>query len=214
VNNVKLGLISDIHADLTGLRRALAILKREAVDEMLCLGDLIDKGPEGDLVVMMLEALEIRCIQGNHDHDAPINQAWRRKRAAEGSDIAEARLISAVSLAYLKALPFEFRATWENVRVLAVHGSPADITEYLYEKSPQAKFKSLAQAAQADVILCGHTHIPMHLKASGVHFINPGSICTDYTPGSGTCATLTLPELDFRLFHVATGQRVRLEQSA
>jgi putative phosphoesterase len=205
---VKIGLISDIHADLTGLRRALKILKREAVDMMLCLGDLVDKGPEGDLVVLMLEVTDIPCIQGNHDKDAPINQQWRKKRADEGIEHAAERLLTSLSLAYLKTLPQEQRFLWEGVRVLAVHGSPADIMDYLFEKSPPAKFEALARDVNADVILCGHTHEPMHVRANSVHFINPGSVCADYTYGSGTCAVLTLPQIDFRVFRLGTGQLV------
>lgn len=208
---VKIGIFSDVHADLTGLRRALAILKRENVDRNVCLGDLVDRGPEGDLVVMMMDVLEIPCVKGNHDRDAPANQAWREKRAAAGDEHAGYRLLNRLTLDYLRALPFELRYTWDGLRVLAVHGSPADVMEYLYAKSPSARFKVLAQEAQADVILCGHTHEPMQVKAQGVHFFNPGSICADYGPGSGTCATLTLPEMDFCVFSLGTGGPVRIE---
>jgi putative phosphoesterase len=205
---LKIGLISDIHADLTGLRRALKLLKREAVDSVLCLGDLVDKGPEGDLVVLMLEAMEIPCIQGNHDKDAPINQQWRKKRADDGIEYAAERLLTSLSLAYLKTLPPQQRYTWDGVRVLAVHGSPENNMDYLFEKAPLTKFEALARAANADVILCGHTHEPMHVRANGVHFMNPGSVCADYAHGSGTCATLTLPEIDFRVFSLGTGQAI------
>lgn len=51
---MKTGIISDIHAQYDSLEKALAILEREAVDEILYAGDLVEKGKDGDRVIPTL----------------------------------------------------------------------------------------------------------------------------------------------------------------
>lgn len=47
LRNVRIGLISDIHADYEGLQNALALLDRLGVDRILCAGDLVERGMGG-----------------------------------------------------------------------------------------------------------------------------------------------------------------------
>jgi predicted phosphodiesterase len=63
------------------------------------------------------------------------------------------------------------------LKVLLVHGSPRRINEYLYEDRPEASLERLMDQAGADVLVCGHTHLPYHrLLGSGRHVINAGSV--------------------------------------
>ena len=61
------------------------------------------------------------------------------------------------------------------VRLLLVHGSPRRINEYLYEDKPDVTFDRIAAAADADVIVCGHTHRPYDKAVGDARFINVGS---------------------------------------
>lgn len=64
---MKIACISDIHGYLPGWQWALSIIEGESVDEIWCLGDIVDGG-DGDLqIVDELAALNAICIQGNHD---------------------------------------------------------------------------------------------------------------------------------------------------
>src|SRR3954470_17828493 len=65
---MKLGLISDIHADLDHLRRALILLRERGAETILCAGDLVDGESEGNAVVEFVRQQNIPCVQGNHDH--------------------------------------------------------------------------------------------------------------------------------------------------
>jgi diadenosine tetraphosphatase ApaH/serine/threonine PP2A family protein phosphatase len=63
------------------------------------------------------------------------------------------------------------------LKVKLVHGSPSKINEYLYEDRPDATMERLLDAAQADVLVCGHTHIPYHrILPSGRQIVNAGSV--------------------------------------
>ena len=51
MKTMRLGLISDIHADLGALDAALGALVERRVDRIVCAGDVVEKGPDGDAVV-------------------------------------------------------------------------------------------------------------------------------------------------------------------
>ena len=64
---MKIGLISDIHAQLARLDCAIDILQSQGVDMILCAGDLVNRGHEGDTVVERIRAVKIPTVRGNHD---------------------------------------------------------------------------------------------------------------------------------------------------
>jgi predicted phosphodiesterase len=61
-------------------------------------------------------------------------------------------------------------------RVLLVHGSPRDISEYIYPDTPISILKTIAYAAQADVIIFGHTHLSFQRVVDNTAFIGVGSV--------------------------------------
>lgn len=226
---MRLGLIADIHADLPNLQKALALLDAQNIDAILCAGDLVERGYQGDAVVNLLRERRIPCVQGNHDHDAVDNQRWWREQMTPEA-VAESlhksahpeqfpgfqtRLLHDTTLAYLHDLPFELRFLFEGVRVLLVHGSPESNMEYLSPRTFARRYKALAQKAVADVVICGHTHQPMHITAAGVHFVNPGSVYRGdalFRLNSHTCAVLELPECKLTVFKLATGEGIPLRR--
>ena len=66
---MKLGLIADIHGDYAALQTALDRLDNyHHVDEILCAGDLVGRGPEQEKVVERIRrAQAIPTVKGNHD---------------------------------------------------------------------------------------------------------------------------------------------------
>ena len=64
---MRLALISDIHGNLVSLNAVLADIKKAQVDEIICLGDVVNLGPQPKEVISTLKSLGCRCVQGNHD---------------------------------------------------------------------------------------------------------------------------------------------------
>lgn len=77
--------------------------------------------------------------------------------------------------AWLRSLAREIRFEADGKRYLLVHGSPRRINEYLYEDKPDATFERIAEGANADVNVCGHTHRPYDKSVGEARFINVGS---------------------------------------
>jgi len=215
---MKFGIISDIHADIEALQGAVALLREKHVDQILCLGDLVERGPHGDAVASYIQSEGITCIAGNHDLTAEANLDWYRKNADTFQiDLAE-RQLTPETLAFLKQLPHTLLVPVDDQKsqnILMAHGTPWSEVIYLFPGSLPALYKRVVRHAglmQAQVVLLGHTHVPMMSHMDGVHIFNPGSVAGTYTAGSRSCATLTFPECAFEVFEIGTGQTLRPSQ--
>lgn len=204
---MKLGIISDIHADIKALKLALDILQGQKADQVICAGDLIDKGYEGDNVIQLIRNRQIPSVRGNHDYAS--DKYYGDSKKSEQPDYLTS--MSTESVKYLETLPALLRYEFEGKSVLVAHGTPWSNAEYVYHYSPREIFKQMANLYPADATILGHTHEPMVVTFSDKWFFNPGAVCDIHTYGSGTCATLTLPDCTFRVFDVRTGRRVQPE---
>src|ERR1700732_3391662 len=59
-------VLSDIHANLTALDASLAAVEGRW-ERILCLGDIVDYGPDPNEVTERVKALDPIIIRGNHD---------------------------------------------------------------------------------------------------------------------------------------------------
>jgi predicted phosphodiesterase len=85
--------------------------------------------------------------------------------------------MSEESKRFLRRLPNHIPLQLAGLSVLLVHGSPRRVNEYLYEDRPDASLERLLDLAQADVLVCGHTHKPYHrMLPRGQHVVNASSV--------------------------------------
>jgi diadenosine tetraphosphatase ApaH/serine/threonine PP2A family protein phosphatase len=92
--------------------------------------------------------------------------------------------VSRETKAFLAALPFrlDLRPNGGHApgpRAILVHGTPTLNTLYwTADRSDDFCLKMAAQAGASagDVICFGHTHLPWHREAGGIHFVNTGSV--------------------------------------
>ena len=62
---MRLLLISDIHGNYEALKAVIDKVGR--FDDGLVLGDLVNYGPDPDIVIDLIKSLGFRVIRGNHD---------------------------------------------------------------------------------------------------------------------------------------------------
>ncbi len=210
---MKLGLISDIHANLDNLRRALALLRKLGADAILCAGDLADGESEGNAVVELIRENGISCVQGNHDvaigRSTPGGWMARWNDAGFGDMPRQqyADMLNGENRAFLRELPPSRRFAWDSRRVLLTHASTWDQTTYVYAHGREAYLQRIAAEAEADIVILGHTHLPMAVEVEGVWVFNPGSVDGNrHEPHAATCALLDLPVTRYRVFDIHTGR--------
>ena len=161
---MKIGIVSDIHADAGALRRVLDDMP--ATDVLLCPGDAISEYRFCPDTVALLQRHDVQCIQGNHEVVlfGGRNPAYLEKCRAT---------FSAESLAFLADAPLSRTFDFDGATILMVHASPWEpYEEYIYPGSPRLDdFATLPY----DMVCYGHTHVPLVHRAGDVTVINPGS---------------------------------------
>ena len=161
---MKIGIVSDIHAQPQALRRTLEDMP--SVDMVLCAGDVISDYRFCAETVDILRRAQVHCIQGNHETGffGGCNPDYLRKCQRE---------FAPELLDFLALAPLSLKFEAAGARVLMVHASPWEpFDEYIYPHTPQlARFAQLPY----DFVIFGHTHVSMVHQAVGVTVINPGS---------------------------------------
>jgi putative phosphoesterase len=201
---VKIGIFSDIHGSFTGLQRAFALMKMLRVDQIICAGDLVEGEPNNDAVVEAIIEAGIPCVQGNHDHAARGTSDWLLQNPGQWA----MEPLKTTSLDYLDALPLMLRFGWEGARVLLTHSSPWDQVTYVFPNGSPQRLKRVASEADADIVILGHTHMPMQVQVGKVTLFNPGSLRYGRVDNRRTCALLSLPDRSFTIYDVDTWERV------
>jgi len=179
---MKVALIGDVHANLPALETVLAHAYEAGVQEIWHVGDFVGYGAFPDEVVRRLRREDARSIVGNYDLKVlkfkKKQDKWRRSKRPEKYLAFKwaYQNLSKSSRKYLRSLPREMRLEVAGKRILLTHGSPASNEEHLTPDTPQERFQGLAHLADADVIICGHSHVPFARQVGDVWFINTGSV--------------------------------------
>jgi putative phosphoesterase len=167
-------IVSDIHGNWPALAAV-----REPFDVCLCLGDLVDYGPDPAPCVRWAMANAHYAIRGNHDHGAaqgiPVtgDSGYRYLTRVTRPFVWEA--LGSEERRYLLQLPLTRRFTLDGRRFLLVHATPRDpLDEYLL-KDPKTWSKRL-QNVEADVVCVGHSHVQFNLQVDSAVVLNPGSV--------------------------------------
>jgi putative phosphoesterase len=202
---MKLGLIADIHADIRALETTLRWLDELGVEAILCAGDLVGYGSQPDEVVALVSARAIPCIRGNHDRWALERRQVIGLRGWKTAELADD------TWQFLRALPHALDIELAGRQIAVHHGSPVSDLEFVspYKPVPESVEQFWA-GSHAQILILGHTHIPMIDRGKSGTIINPGSVMG--VPGIQTSysfAVLDLENLAVRIYEVRTGREIR-----
>jgi putative phosphoesterase len=180
----RIAVITDIHGNLPALEASLARIDDSGVDAVYCGGDLVGYGPRPNEICRLIEDREIPTIYGNYDYaiardleDCGCAYVTRHDRELGQRSVAWTLAnTDQRSKDFMRALPFDLRFELGSKHVRLVHGSPRKVNEYLFEEKPARLYRRLAQNADCDVLVFGHTHKPWTREHAGVLFVNCGSV--------------------------------------
>ena len=167
-------VVSDIH----GNRAALDAI-REPHDVCLCLGDLVEYGPEPAACIDWVRTHARFAVRGNHDHGAAQNvdvvgvSGFRYLTMATRQGTV--RMLSEADRRFLMDLPLTRLVTLGGLRFLLVHATPRDPLEEYVGPDPEAWATRLA-GVRADFVLVGHTHYQWLADVGKVTLLNPGTV--------------------------------------
>lgn len=170
---MKLGLLADVHGNVEAFDRALGELTGE-VDALLVAGDAFSDHRFCSEIVRAVRESDALYVLGNHELSF-LGPAGARAR--------ESPRVAPRELAYVREAPTELRCTIGGVRLLMVHGSPfPPYARYLDPTSPEFE---RAGELDADLVVLGHTHLPMARRVGSTLIVNPGSVGMSDQPARG-----------------------------
>jgi putative phosphoesterase len=172
---LKIVIISDIHGNLA----ALNALPERDFDELWCIGDLVDYGPNPHEVVEWVRQQAEHTVRGSHDHAAgfsvdPQCSAPFKKLAEDTLRYTQA-VCTHEDFGFLRSLPIRQELTVNSTRFYLVHATPRDpLFGYCPEESDQ--WKQEVERISANVLIVGHTHTPFVRREGNTTILNPGSL--------------------------------------
>jgi putative phosphoesterase len=156
---VRIAVLSDVHSNLPALRATL--------------GDLVGYNPWPNEVVEILRSRHMTMIRGNHDRAILSGDtSWFNELAAAAVKWTRVHM-SVASVGYIKELEDRTRVAMADGTIAMFHGSPRHDDEYV---PPWSATPDLLANAQAEVVILGHTHLPMTFRWPTGVVVNPGSV--------------------------------------
>lgn len=177
-------VFADVHGNLPALEAVLEDIKGRGLDWAVCLGDLVGYGPFPNEVVALIRERGIPTLMGNYDKGIGFSTgdcgcAYRTEEYRLEGVISlkwTEEVVTTEARAFLRSLEDRFLLATPAGEMLAVHGSPRRINEYLFEDRPESSFARMAKDNPYRAILFGHTHIPYVRKVKETIFVNVGSV--------------------------------------
>ncbi|MEA2398864.1 MAG: hypothetical protein QOK25_2420 [Thermoleophilaceae bacterium] len=167
-----MALLSDVHGNLPAFQAVVEDTRREGVDALWCLGDLVGYGAQPDECVALAAECCDLCLVGNHDlvvigrldvesfsTNAAVAALWTRDH------------IAPASVDYLAALSPE-----DDSREMGLyHASPRDpVWEYVLST---LQARSCMDAMDKRVGAVGHSHVALWFSRE-----NGGDVAGDIAP--------------------------------
>lgn len=192
---MRVAIISDIHANWQALEAIMDDIKKRGCERVLCLGDLAMAGPQPRMVIDFVRKQDNwTVIQGNTDQlIGNFSPEIVDKVKSVFPVMANALLDDVLILEddkkdYLKNLPPQMSLEIEGVKILMVHGSPRRNNEDILPDMPLSEIEEILQGVNADLIFCGHTHVPCGYQTNKKQtVVNVGSVGRPMTSNPQSC---------------------------
>ncbi len=164
---MRIGIFSDVHANIEALSAVVEALRRESPDVMYCLGDVVGYGASPNECADLVRSVAKVTILGNHDAavSGRMDYSYYYEAARRALDL-HVSLLSAENLSWLRALPYKHVV--EDTGVHLCHGSPVRLEEFDYIFSPEQARDCLSIYPElGHLTLIGHSHLCKAFEFTG-----------------------------------------------
>jgi putative phosphoesterase len=194
----RVAALYDVHGNLPALEAVLAELD---ADVILVGGD-VAAGPWPAETLERLHALggRVRWIRGNADRELaqPVQSSEEGGPPQHVMRWVHERL-SDEQLEFLGALPLTETMDVDDVgRVLFCHATPRSDDELLTKISDEPRWRAALESVDADVVVCGHTHLQFDRLVGDVRLVNAGSVGMPYEAQPGAYWLAIGPDVQHR----------------
>lgn len=174
-----LGLISDVHANVVALDAVLEELRRQRVEQVVCLGDLIGYGPAPNETIERIREERLLCTLGAADERIAFDfasQPLPRKGVGDATLEWTREVLDVAHVAWLRELPVQRRVDTPAGRLRAFHGTSEDPAERTELHVDPITLNRLLERHRCRILAAGATHVPYFRRVGSGVVVNPGSV--------------------------------------
>jgi putative phosphoesterase len=196
---MRVAVLSDIHGNLPALEATLEVVARERPDLIVVCGDVASGPLPVETLDLLMDLRDARFLHGNADRALVAAYDGTSKPAlpGPGADWCAAQL-TRTHRDFLASFPDTVRLEIDGLgRVLFCHGSPRSDLEIMTAATPDERLREYTSGVDADVVVCGHTHMQFDRSVGRVRVVNPGSVGMPYG-ATGAHWAMFGPGIDFR----------------
>jgi len=188
---MRVAILSDIHGNDVAFEAVMADLEAHPVDQLVCLGDCVQGGPQPAEVVSRLRAIRCPTVMGNAD-------AWLLTGVETGGEVTDPvrrRTLDDVRRWSLERLDARDRETISRFQptidvdlgqgrsLLCFHGSPESFDDIILPLTPEEELRRMLAKWAGRFLAGGHTHIQHVRHIDRTFYFNPGSVGVAYRHG-------------------------------
>src|SRR2546427_3492948 len=184
---MRVAALADIHGNLPALEAVLRDVEREKPDLIVFCGD-VASGPMPAETIDLLQTIRgARFVRGNADRG--LVDEFDGKPSESPGPFADwcAKQINRKQREFLAS--FESTVRIDSVdgvgRVLFCHAVPSNDIDVMTTETSQQRMREILAGVDADLVVCGHTHMQFDRVVDRVRVINAGSVGMPYgEPGA------------------------------
>jgi predicted phosphodiesterase len=165
---MRVAALYDVHGNLPALEAVLADVASAGVVEIVVGGDVL-WGPLQVECVATLRSAGARFLAGNCERDVlqPTGEVdhWCSRR------------LSGETRSFVETWPQTIEEVIQGLnRVVFCHATPRDVDEILTTLTPDDDVRGSLVDVEADVVVCGHTHVQFDRTVDDTRVVNAGSV--------------------------------------
>lgn len=185
---MRVAALYDIHGNLPALESVLEEVQRLSVDQIIVGGDVLC-GPMQVDCIERLRALSVpvHYLMGNSDREVIAarggNQNKKLPLFAQEMHSWSARQLAPEHEQWIAGWPKTVTLQIPTLgTVLFCHATPRDDNEIFVARTDETRLLPIFDAAKADVVVCGHTHMQFDRMVGKTRVVNAGSVGTPFGP--------------------------------
>jgi putative phosphoesterase len=179
---MRVAAIYDIHGNLPALEAVLDDVREANADEIVVGGDVLPGPMPRETLELLLDfEIPLRFIQGNGDRlvlgamrgEEPIEVPEQFRDGIRWNTLQ----LTAAHGKVLASWPRTTRMRIDGLgEVLFCHATPRNDTDVFTRLTPEGRLLPIFQDLDADLVVCGHSHMQFDRTIGGLRVINAGSV--------------------------------------
>lgn len=174
---MRIGILADIHANFPALEASIEALRRESVDQIVAIGDLLGYGPHPRQTLHRLEKEGIPCVLGSADTRLAFGLPLGKRQGIGDKTLEWTKdQLGEREIKFLRKLSSRYRLELSSGRLLAFHGTPTDPDERLELDGPFASLMHLLEQHRCRYMIASGQHVAFERNLGRGLIIDPGSV--------------------------------------